>query len=87
MPQFHKVLDLVNGQIQQVNEKFGPGSLKVLLQLLKLHVSDVLACIPCRRSWIQYLSPQVPKTIAPTGHHSQATNEQVSPSSISLTEK
>jgi hypothetical protein len=29
LPQFHKVLDLVNGQIQQVNEKFGPGSLRV----------------------------------------------------------
>jgi hypothetical protein len=29
LPQFQKVLDLVNGQIEQVNGKFGPGSLKV----------------------------------------------------------
>jgi hypothetical protein len=30
LPQFYKVLDLVKGQIQQVNDKFGPGSLKVI---------------------------------------------------------
>jgi len=32
LPQFYQVLDLVTGQIQQVNEKFGAGSLKVFIQ-------------------------------------------------------
>lgn len=31
LPTFQKVLELTNGQIMQVNNKFGPGSLKVSL--------------------------------------------------------
>ena len=32
LPQFYKVLELVDGQIEQVNKKFGAGSLKVFIQ-------------------------------------------------------
>lgn len=73
LPQFYKVLDLINGQIQQVNEKFGPGSLKVVMELLTL----ILARFSGRRAWIKYISPQISKTNTSPRRRRQATNQQV----------
>lgn len=73
LPQFYKVLDLVNGQIQQVNGKFGQGSLKVVKELLTL----ILARFSRRRARIKYLSPQIPETITSTRRRRQTTNQQV----------
>jgi hypothetical protein len=45
IPQFEKILALINDQVQQVNSRFGPGAMKVLNVTLK--VLTFLAYLPC----------------------------------------
>lgn len=52
LPTFQKVLELINGQIEQVNNKFGPGSLNVSIDWDVL----IVVCVFGWRTRIEYFS-------------------------------
>ena len=46
------MLELINGQLVQVNNKFGPGSVKVSI----VEMGVTVACVSGWRTWIEYIS-------------------------------